>query len=197
MTAGNTVQIDSHAVATLRYIRASMEAASALTVPGSAAIAVGVIGIVAAVLSSVPALQDEWLILWLAAAVVATVAGGALMANQGSPRLALGGAPLRKFALCELPALFAGAVMTAVHVHYGNPQAIPGTWLILYGCSLVSASAVTNRTIGLLGAAFVAFGLTALVLPDAFQIFMLGAGFGGLHIVFGLYMRRALHGNET
>lgn len=197
MPASNTVQIDSHAVATLRYIRASIDAASALTVPGSAAIAVGVIGIVAAALSSVPALQDDWLILWLAAAVVATVAGGALMASQSSPRLALGGAPLRKFALCELPALFAGGIMTAVHVHYGNPHAIAGTWLILHGCGLVSASAVTNRTIGMLGAAFVAFGLIALALPDDFQIFLLGAGFGGLHIVFGLYMRRALHGDET
>jgi len=36
MQSANTVQIDSHAAATLRYIRASMEAAVSFAIPGSA-----------------------------------------------------------------------------------------------------------------------------------------------------------------
>jgi hypothetical protein len=39
--------------------------------------------------------------------------------------------------------------------------------------------------------------LLALVLPQAWQIAMLGLGFGGLHIVFGYLMGRAGNGSES
>jgi hypothetical protein len=61
----------------------------------------------------------------------------------------------------------------------------------------VAASAATTRGIGILGASFVATGLLALVLPQAWQIPMLGVGFGGLHIVFGYWMGRAGHDRES
>ena len=62
----NTVRLDSHAVATLRYIRASMEGAVSLAVPGSAGIILGIIGLITAALTSTPALHDHWLAIWLA-----------------------------------------------------------------------------------------------------------------------------------
>jgi len=187
MDSANTVQLDSHAAATLRYIRASMESASLLAVPGSSGIASGTVGLLATVVSSIPALRPYWLIVWLIAAVVAAFAGGALLFRQP---------PIRRFAIALLPSLFAGAVMTAVLWTSGNLRAIPGTWLLLYGCGLIAASTATARTIGLLGGAFVAVGLLALVLPDTWQMAMLGAGFGGLHLVFGYLTRRAGHGGE-
>jgi hypothetical protein len=196
--SGNTVQIDSHAVATLRYIRASMEAAASLAVPGSTGIAAGIVGLLAAVIASIPSLQEHWLVIWLIAAAVAAGVGSTLMLQQSSLRgLVVGGAPIRRFAIGLLPSLFAGAVMTAVHWSHGNLHAIPGTWLTLYGCGLIAASAATARTIGILGAAFFVSGLLALVLPDNFQILMLGAGFGGLHIFLGILMGRAGHGREV
>ncbi|MGH8185009.1 MAG: hypothetical protein ACREUC_00485, partial [Steroidobacteraceae bacterium] len=67
MQSGNTVQLDSHAAASLRYIRASMEAAASLAVPGSAGIASGIIGSIATVLSALPGLYQHWLAIWLAA----------------------------------------------------------------------------------------------------------------------------------
>jgi hypothetical protein len=196
MQSGNTVQLDSHAAASLRYIRASMEAAASLAVPGSAGIASGVIGSIATVLSAIPALYEHWLPIWLAAAVVAAVVGGTLLAQQSSLRgMTLGGAPFRKFAIGLLPSLFAGAVMTAVHWSQGDPQAIPGTWLLLYGCGLISASAATGRSLGILGAAFFVVGAIALTMPPELQIFMLGLGFGGLHITFGIVMGRLGRGD--
>jgi len=48
-----------------------------------------------------------------------------------------------------------------------------------------------------LGIFFIMFGLLALLLGDDLQILMLGAGFGGLHIVFGFLIRRMSHGRET
>ena len=60
----------------------------------------------------------------------------------------------------------------------------------------VRASTVTTRTIGLLGASFALLGVLALLLPGGAQILMLGAGFGGLHIVFGILIGRIGHGRQ-
>ena len=87
--------------------------------------------------------------------------------------------------------------MTAVHWFGGNQHAIPGTWLLLYGCALLTASAATTRIIAVLGMLFVLFGLAALLLPDALQLLMLGAGFGGLHILFGLLIGRSGHAGKA
>jgi hypothetical protein len=198
--AGKAVQIDSHAIATLRYIRASMDAAASLTVPGSAAIAVGIVGVLAAALCFLPRFAAHWLAIWLIAAVAAAGIGGVLVVQQfalvdAGPILRR--APVRKLLLCWAPSLFAGAMMTAVHWSAGNLHAVPGTWLMLYGCALIGACAVTNRDIGALGVAFFASGVLALLLPERAQVLMLGAGFGGLHIVFGFSTRRAAHGSET
>ncbi|MFZ1906639.1 MAG: hypothetical protein WAU56_14730, partial [Steroidobacteraceae bacterium] len=65
MRPGNTVHMESHAVATLRYIRESMDAAGSVAVPGSAGIALGAIGLAAALLASTPALRAWWLLIWL------------------------------------------------------------------------------------------------------------------------------------
>jgi hypothetical protein len=193
-----TERLDSHAAATLRYIRSSMEGAVLLAVPGSAGIFLGSIGLIAAALCLTPGLRKYWLGIWLGAALLGAVAGGILIVRESSLRdLRLAGTPLFKFALCLSPSLGAGLVMTAVHWFGGNLHAIPGTWLLLYGCALVAASAATTRIIATLGALFILFGLTALLLADELQILMLGAGFGGLHVVFGFLIGRMSHGRET
>jgi hypothetical protein len=194
MQSANAVRIDSQAVATLRYIRASMDAAASVAVPGSAGLAMGGVGLLAMVICSAPGLREFWLAIWLASAALGGGLGFALVTRPASLRgLLLYGTPLRKFALCLFPALFAGAVMTGVHWSYGNLHAIPGTWLLMYGCALISASVAATRTIGVMGGAFVALGLLALCLPNGAQIYMLGAGFGGLHVLFGLLIGRSTH----
>ncbi len=196
--APNTVQMGSHAAATLRYIRASMESAASLAVPGSAGIAMGAVGVAAALVSAMPGLHAYWFRIWLVAAATAAAVGGTLLARQSSLRaLLLAGTPLRKFALCLGPSLLAGAVMTVVHVSNGHMQSVPGTWLLLYGCALIAASAATIRTIGILGALFGGLGLLALMLPERFQILMLGLGFGGLHLLFGYLIGWRGHGREV
>jgi hypothetical protein len=193
----NTVRLDSHAAGTLRYIRASMEGAVSLAVPGSAGIVLGIIGFITAALTSAPNLHEHWLAIWLGAALLAGAAGSILIVRQSSLRdLQLVGTPLRKFALCLLPSLGAGVIMTAVHWSAGNLHAIPGTWLLLYGCALTTASAATTRMIAAMGALFILLGLATLLLPDGLQILMLGAGFGGLHILFGILIGRVGHGRE-
>jgi hypothetical protein len=197
MHATNTVHIDSHAAATLRYIRASMDAAASVAVPGSAAITAGIVGVLAALVSSISGLREYWLIIWLIAAFIAAGLGSVLLLRQ-SPldALTIAGSPVRKFVLCLLPSLFAGAVMTGVLWSHGNLQAIPGTWLILYGCALIAASAVAAQIMGLVGGLFCIAGLLALLMPSELQTFMLGLGFGGLHMFLGFMIGRAGRGGD-
>src|SRR5277367_6553918 len=107
------VAIESRALGTLAYIRASIESSSSMDVPGMAGIVMGIIGVITAVAVSLPRLAPHWLAIWLTAAALALVLGGASVARQIVRRgrsLYLG--PARKFVLCLCPALLAGAVLT-------------------------------------------------------------------------------------
>ena len=71
---------------------------------------------------------------------------------------------------------------------------LPGTWLLLYGCAVLSASTVTAagiaRLICLMGALFVALGSITFMLPTTAHTMMLGSGFGVVHIIFGILIGR-------
>ena len=108
MHAANTVQLDSHAAATLRYIRSSMESAASLAVPGSTGFASGIVGLLAAVAASIPALQPYWLIVWLIAAVIAASVGGVLLFRQ---------TPFRRFAIGLLPCPMTMLILTFAIAH--------------------------------------------------------------------------------
>ena len=194
----STVSLDSHAAATLRYIRASMEGAASFVVPGSAGIVLGAIGVLATALSCVPGLREHWFEIWIIASLAAAGAGSALLLRESSLRgLKLIGTPIRRFALCLLPSLGAGVVLTGVRWYEHDLHAIGGIWLLLYGSALISASSVTIRSIGVMGGMFALLGLLAMLLPDSAQIAMLGLGFGGLHLLFGVLIGRMGHGRET
>ncbi|MGB6307285.1 MAG: hypothetical protein WBF89_05775 [Steroidobacteraceae bacterium] len=192
--------IESRALGTLDYIRASIESSSSMDVPGMAGIVMGSIGLLAAILVSLPRWASHWLSIWLAAAALAFVLGGALVARQIASRghsRYLG--PARKFLLCLCPALLAGAVLTLVLESDGMRGVIPGMWLLLYGCAVLSASTVTAagiaRLVGAMGALFVALGSITFALPAAAHSAMLGLGFGVLHILFGILIGRTTHGS--
>jgi hypothetical protein len=199
MQTNRPVPIESRALVTLSYIRASIDGASSLAVPGLAGIVMGAIGGAAALLTYVPALTSHWLAVWLLAACVAFVLGGALVARQVSQR---GGSlisgPFRKFLMCLFPSLLAGAMLTLVLSAVEMQQLIPGTWLLLYGCAVIAASTATNSRslpiVATMGAIFVVLGGAAFALPPSAHTLLLGAGFGGLHLVAGIIIGRVNHG---
>ena len=192
--ASNTVALESHALGTLQYIRASIDAAGLLTVPGSAGILMGGIGIAAAVLVSRPQFAPHWFAVWLAAGLLAVGCGSALILHQAvARRAALYRGPARKFVLCLCPALVAGAVLTWALWLHGTPALIPGTWLLLYGCGVTAAATMTMRSVAVMGGLFLALGIAALLLPATSANLLLGAGFGGLHVIFGAFIRWKTH----
>lgn len=103
----------------------------------------------------------------------------------------------RKFALCLFPSLFAGAVLTAVLWYSGQQRVLPGMWLLLYGCGLMTVSMVTLASVAVMGGLFMALGLLAFLVPATYQLLLLGLGFGGLHILFGILIGRTTHESEA
>lgn len=192
------ISIETRALGTLAYIRTSIELSGSMVVPGTAGVLMGSLGVIAAIVASTPRWAPHWLAIWMLAGGTASLAGGALMAREaaqsGHARY-LG--PVRKFLLCLCPALLAGAVLTFVLWQAGVERLLPGTWLLLYGCAVLSASTVTiastMRLICIMGALFVLLGSLAFALPPAVHTLILGAGFGALHIIFGLLIGRLSH----
>lgn len=194
------IPIESRALGTLAYIRRSIDSSGSMAVPGMAGIVMGVIGVIATIVASVPRGAAHWLEIWLVAAAVALAVGGATMARQaaesGHARY-LG--PVRKFLLCLCPALFAGAVLTFLLWRTNATQFIPGVWLLLYGCAVLSASTVTvartMRLVSIMGVLFMLLGLLAFVSPPRMHTAILGLGFGALHSLFGVLIGRVSYGD--
>ena len=183
----NTVALDSHALGTLQYIRASIDAAGLLAVPGSAGIAMGAVGVLAALVVALKVVAVPWLEIWLIAGLVAVAAGTALMVYQvGSRGTALYRGPLRKFLMCLCPPLLVGAVLTWQLWLHGGSAMIPGVWLLMYGCAVMAASTLTRRALAVMGALLAVLGVIALQVPVGDQNAVLGVGFGGLHLLFGM-----------
>lgn len=174
----------------LRFIRETMEGAAFFTaVSGIGEVAVGLTALVAAWLGSRQAAPWDWLQVWLWEALAAfLLTTGAIAWKARRSEQSLFSKPGRRFALGLFPPLMAGALLTPVVFYLGNVGILPGLWLLLYGTGVVTGGAFSVRTVPVMGMAFMALGAVALVAPPAWRDALLAAGFGGLHIVFGLFI---------
>jgi hypothetical protein len=87
-----------------------------------------------------------------------------------------------------------GALLTIALVRGGLLSALPGTWLLLYGAAVVTGGAYSVRIVPLMGAGFIALGGAALFAPASWGDAFMAAGFGALHIIFGLVIWRKYGG---
>lgn len=81
--------------------------------------------------------------------------------------------------------LLTGACITIVLLVKGYYSLIAGILLLFYGLSLVSVSDFSSNRLRWLGIINVVLGLTALWYTKN-ALYLLVAGFGGLHIVYGV-----------
>lgn len=181
-------ELQARAMDNLRYIRLTMERAGSFTaVPGAGGVFMGATAMAAAWLATSQPNAARWLSVWLGEAVLALLIG-ILAAGRKSARarIPLFSAPGRKFIAAFVPSMAAGALLTLVLFRAGAIGVLPGMWLLLYGASVVSGGAASVRIVPLMGACFMALGGAALLAPASWGNPLLAAGFGGLHIVFGV-----------
>jgi hypothetical protein len=182
------VALGAHAMDNLRFIRETMERAAAFTaVPGLGGVAVGSTALVAAWLASRAPSPEAWLAVWLLEGVLAGMIGLAATAIKARRvHIPMLGGPGRKFLLGLAPPLLVGALLTLALVGAGTHALLPGVWLLLYGTGMLTGGAASVRVVPLMGGCFIAIGAAALFLPPHWGNAMLAAGFGGVHIVFGM-----------
>lgn len=186
------IALGDRAVDDLRFIRHTMERGPAFTaVPGWGGVGMGLLGLGAAFLGATRPTPGQWLAVWLTTAALAIgVALVAMRRKAGAAGSSLVSGSGRKFFLGFLPPALAGAILTAVFVQRGLLQPIPGVWLLLYGVAVMTAGIASVRVVPVMGGCFMALGTIALVSPAGWGDPLLGAGFGLLHIGFGLHIAR-------
>jgi hypothetical protein len=182
--------LHDRAMDNLRYIRETMEGAACFTaVSGVGELAVGVTALAAAAVAAAQSRPHAWIAVWLIEALVAfTVTGAAILWKSRRAGVPLMSRPGRRFALGLLPPLAVGGLLTAVLSRAGLVDALPGTWLLLYGTGVVTGGAFSVRIVPVMGLSFMALGAAALFAPAAWGTGLLAAGFGGLHLVFGAWI---------
>jgi hypothetical protein len=175
----------------LRFIRQTMERSSSFTaVSGWGQVAVGLSALLAGGLAW-RAPVPRWLGIWLAEAVVAVaIAFLAIYRKAHAKGLPLTSGPGKKFGFSFLPPAAAGMVLTIVLARAGLSHFLPGTWLLLYGAGVVTGGAFSVAIVPVMGACFMLLGGAALVAPAAWGNVFMAAGFGGLHILFGILIAR-------
>jgi len=182
------VALQQHAMDNLRFIRETMERAGSFTaVPGMGGVMMGLSALVAAFVAGLQASLDRWLAVWVGEALIAVSIGAVAAARKGKlAKTPLLTGPGRKFALGLAPSIFVAALLTLVLYRVGLYAIIPGIWLLLYGTGILSAGAFSVPVVPVMGMCFVALGAVALFCPLAWSQWFLAAGFGGLHLVFGV-----------
>ena len=184
--------LDARAMDNLRFIRETMERASAFTTISGLGIALaGGVALVAAALASRAPSPMRAFECWLAAAVVAPVLSLVTTTRKarraGTPVLNTAG---RKLLLSFLPPMLAGLLLTVVLLQQHDISLLPALWLLLYGSAVIAGGAFSVRIVPVMGACFMVLGGVAIAAPEVPGNLLLAAGFGGLHLVFGVVIAR-------
>ena len=188
--------LHDRAMDNLRYIRETMERASAFTaVPGWGQVAIGATALAATYLAAQQPNAKAWLLTWLTEAIIALLISGWSMDRKaratGTPLLS---GPGRKVAYSLSPPMAVGALLTVVLFRAGLTNAIPGMWLLLYGTGVVTGGMFSVSVVPVMGICFMVLGAVGLFAPAVWGNWLLAAGFGGLHMVFGIIIARKYGG---
>jgi hypothetical protein len=188
--------LHERAMDNLRYIRETMERATAFTgIPGWGEVAIGGTALVATVVAGSQTTFKGWVAVWLAEGLISLlIAGWSMDRKARAIGMPLMSGPGRKAVFSLSPPIVAGALLTIVLVRARLTSAIPGVWLLLYGTGVVTGGMFSVPAVPLMGLCFMLLGAVAVFVPPAYSDWFMGAGFGGLHLIFGVIIARKYGG---
>jgi hypothetical protein len=133
----------------------------------------------------------RWLFIWVCEAALSVAISVYTMALKArAAKLPLWSEPARKILFSFAPPMAGGALLTLVLVEHGLVALLPGVWMLLYGIGVVAAGTFSVRIVPVMGMAFMAVGAVALFAPAMWATPAMAAGFGGLHLFFGILIAR-------
>ena len=133
--------------------------------------------------------------IWTAEAFVSLLIGGwSIDRKARTIGVPLRSGPGRKVAFSLAPPLFAGVLLTILFYRTGLTDYIPGLWLLLYGTGVITGGMFSVPVVPLMGVCFMVLGAAALFTPATFATWFMAAGFGLIHIVFGVIIARRYGG---
>jgi hypothetical protein len=151
----------------------------------------GVTALVAAWLASLQPTVERWLLTWVAEGWLAFAIGGiAMVRKAGAGDSPVTSRPGRRFVLALTPPILVGGILTLALYRAGFTTLLPGVWLLLYGAAVVTGGAMSVPIVPVMGVCFLMLGTVALFGPAAWGDLLLAAGFGGVHIGFGVWIAR-------
>lgn len=188
--------LHDRAMDNLAFIRETMERASAFTaVPGWGGVAIGGLGAAAAIVGHQQGRFGNWLITWFAALILGlAIAVWSISRKASRASVPLLTGPGRRFALNFAPPVIVGGILTVVLYKAQLWEAIPGTWLLLYGTGVLAAGAFSVPIVPAMGVCFMVLGSVTLFAPPEWRDWLMGLGFGGLHLLFGTIIARRYGG---
>jgi len=188
--------LHDRAMDNLRYIRETMERASAFTaVPGWGQVAIGVTAIAAGYVAAHQTTPRAWLGVWVAEAIISLLIAGWLMDRKARKLgVPLFSGPGRKVVFSLSPPMVVGGLLTVVMFRAGMVKAIPGMWLLLYGTGVITGGMFSVSIVPVMGISFMLIGAIGLFLPQISGGWLMALGFGGLHIIFGTIIARKYGG---
>ena len=183
----------------LRVIRQAMERSTKhSTLSGLSGVLAGCYALVASIVAptGLATLADKLLFvaIWGATLVLALVTDILLTkrraARVGKTAFSALGVHLAR---AVAPGLLAGTGITLFHLLH--PEALGtylyGMWILCYAVALLAIGMFSRREVSVMGWAFLAAGVVALLLPAEFIIgprALMALTFGGFHIVYGAWM---------
>jgi len=185
----------------LKFIRETMESSSRYTnVPASGYLMTGALGLTGTwgtylflgkrkvlntsliTLEEIKMLMFLWILVFVAAVgIVVFCAWHKARKHQLSAWNSLAA---RMF-FSQVPLVLFTGVLTVAMAVEGYYDFIPGMWLGIYGTILYSFSYFTGTEHKIEGGAFILLGITVLFVQGTVGLFLLGLGFGGIHLSAG------------
>jgi len=157
-------------------------------------VTVGATALPAAWLASAHGFDLRWLEIWICEAVVAvSLALVAIQSKAARRGLPWTSGPGRKVALNLVPPVAAAALLTIPLFRANLESLLPGTWMLLYGVGVITGGAFSVAVVPVMGICFMVAGAAALLAPTLGN-WAMAASFGGLHILFGIWIARRYGG---